>query len=62
MYTSGRELLYTIFDQHEKAGRRRGHMRVTVPRMNCSNGTGAYQPLVNAINNAEAGPSGTRAS
>ena len=36
---SGRELLYTIFDRHEEAGRCHGHMRVTVPRMNCANGT-----------------------
>lgn len=59
---SGRELLYTIFDQHKEAGRRHGHMRVTVPRINCSNSTGAYQPLVNATNNVEAGPSGKCAS
>ena len=56
---SGRELLYTIFDHHEEAGRHRGHMKVPVPRMNRSNGTGAYQPLVNATNDAERGPSGT---
>ena len=37
--SSGRELLYTIFDRREESGRCRGHMRVTVPRMNCANGT-----------------------
>lgn len=62
MYCNGRELLYTVFDRHKEAGRRRGHVRVPVSCMNRSNDTGSFQSLVNATNNVETGSSDTCAS